>query len=418
MPKNERNFRILWANSFCLLDTSSGASISIREILRQLSDRNFDIEILGATIFDSANGAKIFKELLSDSENNKRDLLTLRDGNLTHKLVKTNFSNIDNMTTSETMSLYNLCCKTLDSFKPDLLFFYGGLPVERLICREARIRKIPSVAYLVNPNFFGTSWCRDIDLIITDTHATSNYYKKREGFIPTPVGKFIDGSIKVKNQTRKYLTFVNPSWSKGAGIFALLALLLEKKRPDIKLEVVQSRGNWTEISKHISDLFDNDVKSSYSNVKVTAHTSNMQKVYQRSRVIFSPSLRWESGSRVLAEATLNGIPVMASKVGGNQEILGSAGLYFELPEKCLKRPYTALPSPKWFDSLIKVIEEFWDNEKFYKEYVSKSYETGKRYSDINGSVERIIKAFHPLLLEKNGDLDFSKLISQNHKQIN
>ena len=59
-------------------------------------------------------------------------------------------------------------------------------------------------------------------------------------------------------------------------------------------------------------------------------------------------------------------------------------------EKCLKRPYNALPSLKWFDSLIKVIEELWDNEKFYNDYVSKSYETGKRYSDINGSVEKII----------------------------
>ena len=76
MSKNERNFRILWANSFCLLDRSSGASISIREILRQLSNRNFDIEILGATIFDSSNGAKIFKEQLNPSENNKRDLLS------------------------------------------------------------------------------------------------------------------------------------------------------------------------------------------------------------------------------------------------------------------------------------------------------------------------------------------------------
>ena len=418
MSKQERNFRILWANSFCLLDTSSGASISVREILRQLSKNNFDIEILGATIFDSSSGAKIFKQLLSASENNKQNLLTIRDGNLTHKLIKTNFSNIDNMTTSETMSLYNLCCKTLDSFKPDLLFFYGGLPLERLICREARIRRIPSVAYLVNPNFLGTSWCRDVDLIITDTNATSNYYKKKAGFTPVPVGKFIDARIKVKNQTREYLTFVNPSWSKGAGIFAALALILEKKRPDIKLEVIQSRGDWKEISEKISRLFAANIKSSFSNVKVTNHTSNMQKIYQRSRVIFSPSLRWESGSRVLAEAILNGIPVMATKVGGNQEILDSSGLYFNVPPKCLKKPYYALPSIKWFDSLIKVIEELWDNERFYNEHVSKSYESGKRYSDINESVNKIIKAFHPLLSEKNGDLDFSKFIFENHKQIN
>jgi len=51
--------RILWANAYCLMDTSSGASMSVREILKQLAVRGFDVCILGATNFDSESGSKV-----------------------------------------------------------------------------------------------------------------------------------------------------------------------------------------------------------------------------------------------------------------------------------------------------------------------------------------------------------------------
>ncbi|WP_280565432.1 hypothetical protein, partial [Chromohalobacter sp. 48-RD10] len=51
-----RKPRILWANPYCLLDTSSGASMSIREMLRQLAERGYDIGVVGATSFDAPKG--------------------------------------------------------------------------------------------------------------------------------------------------------------------------------------------------------------------------------------------------------------------------------------------------------------------------------------------------------------------------
>lgn len=47
------------------------------------------------------------------------------------------------------------------------------------------------MAYLVNPNFKDKNWLRDIDLIITDSIATSEMYKQRECYFVTAVGDFL-----------------------------------------------------------------------------------------------------------------------------------------------------------------------------------------------------------------------------------
>ena len=55
-PVTVRKPRVLWANSYCLLDTSSGASISVREMLLQLAVNGYEVAVLGATVFDSEKG--------------------------------------------------------------------------------------------------------------------------------------------------------------------------------------------------------------------------------------------------------------------------------------------------------------------------------------------------------------------------
>ena len=45
-----RKPRILWASLFTLLDTSSGAAITVREMLRQLVFRGYEVAVVGATL--------------------------------------------------------------------------------------------------------------------------------------------------------------------------------------------------------------------------------------------------------------------------------------------------------------------------------------------------------------------------------
>ena len=390
--------KILWANSYCLMDTSSGASISVRQMLNQLLLAGYEVEIVGATIFDSPNGIERISKVWERIQEADAPVINIEDGRLLHRLVKTAQTERNDMSLEEANRLFYTYVTRLDEFDPDVIFYYGGSPLEFLMTAEARVRGIPTMAYLVNANYQGVRWCRDVDRILTDSYATSNMYLEKQGFKPLPIGKFIDpANIIAKKHERQNLTFINPSFAKGAGIVAQVAYILEKKRPDIKIEIVQSRGDWDEVLKAVTKEFFGEERTRLDNIILTPNTPNMDKVYERSRVVFAPSLWWESGSRVLAEAMINGIPALVSNRGGNAEMIGEGGLVFDLPENLYEAPYAKLPARSVIEKLVQVIETFWDDEDQYLFFVSKALLKGATEHSMQTSTNKLIKIIDDLM---------------------
>lgn len=410
-----RRPRILWANRYCLLDTSSGGSMSIYQILKQLKAQGWDVEVFGATIFDSESGTLRLAEHWEAIQSNPDKIINIQDEGIVHHLVVTESIRSSEMTLEESSRWYHAYCAILDQFKPDLVFLYGGTPVDLLISSEARTRGIPSAAYLVNENYSGARWCQDVDIIITDTQATSDFYYEKDGIRPVPVGKFIvpEKVVAQRNQ-RNRVVFINPSLQKGAGIVAQLALLLEKRRPDIQFEVVESRGNWHDVVIEVTASL-GEKRESLSNVIVTPNTDDIRTVYSNARILLLPSLWWESGARVLAESMLNGIPAIVTAYGGNQEMIQNGGVYFTVPPECHEKPYTKLPNIELMKPLADKIVQFFDDEQYYQMYVERAYAVGKRLHDINVSTQRLIEAFRPLIEKRAGDLDHQALLKQVHK---
>lgn len=395
---NSTKKKILWANSFCMLDTSSGASISIRQMLLQLANNGFDVEIVGATIFDDPKGIEGVGNAWQQLQKAQTSVVNIPDGKLLHRLVKTISTERRALTEQEATNIFMLFLTRLDYFVPDLIFFYGGSILNSLIASEARLRGIPTVAYLVNENYQGSRWCQDVDLIVTDTNATSNFYKEKMGFIPKVIGKFIDPKKIIATQhERKHLTFVNPSYAKGAGIIAQIAIILEKKRPDITLEIVESRGDWPSILKDVSRDFFKEEKLTLSNVILTPNTKSMDEVYKRSRVLLGLSVWWESGSRVLAEAMLNGIPAIVTNNGGSPEMVGNGGFVIDLPRDCFISPYNKLPGINKINEIIVLIEKLWDDELFYLNAMTNALQIGFQKHDISVSTKKIINEFNELM---------------------
>ncbi|WP_280565247.1 glycosyltransferase family 4 protein, partial [Chromohalobacter sp. 48-RD10] len=319
------------------------------------------------------------------------------------------------MTASEESAWLNLYTKYLDSFQPDLVFYYGGQVLDLLIPYEAKLRGIPSAAYVVNENYNGISWCRDNDLIITDTYATSEYYKKQHGFSPAPVGKFIPReSVVPESHQRKNLLFINPSRSKGAGIVVQLAWLLEQSRPDIQFEIVESRGDWTKLVQEVTQELGHP-RDSLSNVTVTPNTDDMRPIYERARILLAPSLWWESGARVLAEAMLNGIPAIVTNHGGSPEMIQDGGIIVDLPPECFKKPYDHVPSHDELEPITSSIITLFDNKEYYNDLASKAKSVGERLHDMDVSVSRLASTFESLLAKRSGDKDFSELMKRQHK---
>jgi glycosyltransferase involved in cell wall biosynthesis len=349
----ERKKRILWANPYCLLDLSSGASMAVRQQLIELHKRGYEIAILGATIFDSPTGITRLKSHWDRIQKSKQPSVVVNDGPLKHRLIKTQSTVRAHMRADEEARWYQFYTKLLDEFKPDLVYYYGGRTLDLLIGDEAHARGIPVAAYLANGNYSGTRWCRDVDLILTDSHATAQMYKEKDGIYVTPIGPFIDPTYVVaEKRDPKHVLLVNPSLAKGAAIVIRLAMMLEEERPDITFEVVQSRGNWEALVRQVTKQFGEE-RSELSNVILTPNTPDMRPIYARAKVLLALSLWWESFGRVAAEAAMNGIKILHSGSGGLPEAASSFGKKTTIPERCFKAPYNQLPPQESIEEISK-----------------------------------------------------------------
>jgi glycosyltransferase involved in cell wall biosynthesis len=394
MAKKDKRLKILWANRCCLLDTSSGASMSAREMLLQLASSGFDVKVIGATIFDSDRGKAHLLESFSSVKDDK--IFDVIDDTLTHKLVNTGSHRDADMKLSELTSFFLLYQKMLTEWKPDLVWFYGGQPFDYLISGEAKRYGIPSVALLVNGNYKTTRWCEDVDLILTDSIATSKLYRERLNLDVTPIGKFVPREkYFAPNNTRKHITFINPTAYKGAFIVAQLALFLEEKRPDIIFEVVESRGRWSDILV----AFDREDRA-LSNVLVTENTPDMRPIYARCRVLLAPGLWWESGGRVLVEAMINGIPTIVTNRGGAPEAIENGGIKISLPEVYYEAPYNKLLSNKDVSRICMTIEKLFDEEREYQKLAERAQAVGYSKYNIKQNTKNLGEIF-TRLVEKN-----------------
>ena len=398
-----RKPRILWANAYCMLDTSSGASMSVRRMLKQLAQTGAEVEVLGATIFDAEAGTALLPQ--GEVWAGDGQAVRVKDGPLTHLLVKTQSTKRDDMTAVESDVWFGLFRRLLDEFRPDIVFFYGGRALDMLAVAEAKSRGVPSAAYLANGNYKGTRWCRDVDVILTDSQATAGFYKDTLGIEVQPVGKFLyPEEVCADNHSRENILLINPSLAKGAGVALQLALMLEEQRPDIPLEVVESRGAWQPLVQSVLEKLGGE-GGHLTNVRVTHHVVDMRPVYGRARLLLAPSLWWESGARVLVEAMLNGIPAIVTDKGGSPEMIQNAGVELQLPETFHEPPYAKIPGRKMLQPVVDRIIRFYDDEDHYQAYVQRAYEVAKGRHDIAVSTRRLWNALQPLLAQGAGDFE-------------
>ena len=271
------------------------------------------------------------------------------------------------------------------------------------------------VFYLANGNYSQTRFCRDVDLILTDSWATADRYRRQLGIGVVPVGKFIDpAGVVALNPSRERILFVNPTLVKGAAVVIRLALMLERHRPDIIFEVVESRAKWAAQLLQVSTAF-GEARESLSNVVVTPNTPDMKPVYGRARLLLAPSLWWESGARVLAEAMLNGIPAITTDHGGSAEMVKDGGIVLKLNDCCYQNPYSSVPSCQTLMPLVERLEALFDNPAYYADLAVRAKRVGQEQHHLDVSTQRLLHALQPLVEQRAGDLDVGALMVKQHR---
>ena len=122
----------------CLLDTSSGAAIQVKEILSQLQKQDYEVLIAGATIFDALKVGVAIRESIFKGGSKPGNLaLYVDSAGLKHHLLITRSVMKNDMLGIEFDALYLHYIALLDQFKPDLVFFWE--------CKNSNILVIPQV---------------------------------------------------------------------------------------------------------------------------------------------------------------------------------------------------------------------------------------------------------------------------------
>jgi glycosyltransferase involved in cell wall biosynthesis len=170
--------------------------------------------------------------------------------------------------------------------------------------------------------------------------------------------------VKVSKKGNK-VTLVNLWEDKGGELFAQLARTLTDRK------FLGVKGGYARQKQVLVDL---------PNMEILENTSDMKRVFGKTRVLLMPSLR-ESWGMVGVEAMASGIPVVAHPTPGLKEMLGDAGIFCDR-----NKPQ------EWIDILAKL-----DDEAFYKEASAKATKRFKELQEVqktemSGIIEWLDKA--------------------------
>ncbi len=387
---------ILYCCPASLLDISSGAAVSQLTLMIALARRGFRALALQATIFDSTHGGEHVLKA-GETHKDKPILRTITNG-VEHLIMRTQAAKRHLMTCGEQENYLQMFHREISHRRPDMLFIWGGMLLEMTMMREAREAGIPVIFYLVNPGYKNKETFKYVSTVVTDTAATAKLYKERLGLDCKVCGKFINpGSIRPKVPRRPdFITFINPSFEKGVSVFMPLAKLAAAECPEIKFLVVQSRGRW---GNALQVLKFNP--QDFPNVKVIGHQTDMRPVYASTRALLLPSLWHESGARVIAEAQICGIPILASNTGGSAELVGQGGKIFDIPEDVRENKIKLLVTEETLRPWLEEIKRIWHDPAYYEALCQKVEKEAGQH-DIERNTTRFIQAVSPVVLASKG----------------
>ncbi len=166
---------------------------------------------------------------------------------------------------------------------------------------------------------------------------------------------FNPGKIISDGYPRDYITLINHHPIKGRAIFDSIA----KKMPHEKFLIVE---NWTDTPLYTP---------SSENIKFEKFSQDVREIYKKTKILLVPSLIEESFGRVVIEAMLNGIPVIAHNIGGIPEA-GMGIITLIEPPKTSGPVINPIIDSETLDThsdkFVKVIKDLLSNEKDLESY--------------------------------------------------
>ena len=280
-------------------------------------------------------------------------------------------------------------------FDPDVIIASTDDPAQVLLepALEARRARVVYLARATLALPFGpdsafpstpkTEMLRAADGVVGVSGYVADYIRRWSGIpaVSLPISLLESGPAHDLGRfDNEFVTLVNPCAVKGIAIFLALA----ERFPQARFAAVPTWG---------TNQADRLALDQHANVTILPPADNVDDILARTRVLLVPSLWAEARSRIVVEAMLRGVPVIASDIGGIPE--AKLGVDYLLPVRPIEKyqervdeqmvPVAEVPAQDigpWENALRRLIS---DREHF-RQLSRESREAALRYAE-NLSVE-------------------------------
>ncbi len=268
----------------------------------------------------------------------------------------------------------------LEEFRPDVILASTDDPAQLLL--ETALRSEARVVYLVRatlavpfgpdcafPSEAKTARIRAADRVVGVSQYVADYIRRYAGIdaVHVPISLMEPREWPaVGSSTNEFVTLANPCAVKGISIFLALADAF----PEISFAAVPTWG---------TNEQDRAAMAARPNIRLLDPVDNVALLFERTRVLLVPSLWAEARSRIIVEAMLCGVPVMAAHVGGIPE--AKMGVPYLLPVNPIVKYQTTLDEQMvpvaevpaqdigpWRDALARL----WNDPAHYAEISARS----------------------------------------------
>lgn len=179
---------------------------------------------------------------------------------------------------------------------------------------------VPALVYVRDVEFEelnGPFFADPLVSYVANSHFTAGEVRRAFGLDCEVIPPIVKRASYVTESARTHVVFVNPVPRKGVDI----VLALARRLPQCRFLIVECwpLGKLERLRLRLRVM-------GLGNVSLRSATSDMREVYRCARLVLVPS-RWREGwGRVVTEAQISGIPVIASNIGGLPESVGTGGM--------------------------------------------------------------------------------------------
>ena len=302
-------------------EASGGAQLSTLEILNRLVERGWDVEVCAGLFVPWSRF--YFRGVTRSLRGGKVPGLAVCDETLGFPCWRRiKVQRIPVISTIDRWLAAKFLKKRLAAFKPDVVL--GDTGANCPLLRGALASGYRCVYLARNMPTIGTP-----SILPRNLHLLGNS-KYTAGILEAISMASVDvvrpmvthAKYRCKQRDPKFVTFVNPIPHKGLDV----AVKIAREMPETRFLFV--KGRWAVMSPRKVEAFIKPARM-LENIEIWDYREDMREVYAVTKTLLMPWQFIEAFGRVIVEAQINGIPIVAARSGGIPKTVGLGGIIID-----------------------------------------------------------------------------------------